>query len=228
MKTNFKKLSLLIVEDEESIRETLIDALKPYFLKILIAQNGNEGLKKFKKFKPNLVLSDISMPIMNGLDMAKEIKSISKEVPIVIMSAFSEKDRLLKAIDVGVDKYLIKPVDIKELLQIFTLLADSKIEPSSIVVISKHYRFDKIKKILLKDNQEINLTKKEFAFIDLLTEQPGVLVSHESIKKNIWADECVSNAAIRTFIKRIRDKTDDKFIKNIPGLGYKISLDNLG
>ncbi|EAI8334179.1 helix-turn-helix domain-containing protein, partial [Campylobacter coli] len=70
------------------------------------------------------------------------------------------------------------------------------------------------------------LTKKELAFISLLLKQPGVLVLHEDIKKNVWIGEHVSDTAVRTFIKRVRDKVGEKFIKNVPGLGYKINIEN--
>lgn len=113
-----KDLLILVVEDDKTNRNNLIENLKTRFSKILDAQNGDEGLKKFKKFKPNLVITDIAMPIMDGLDMAKEIRKISKDTPIIVLSSFSDKERLLKSIDVGIDKYLIKPVDLDELFKI--------------------------------------------------------------------------------------------------------------
>ncbi|HEF9872683.1 TPA: response regulator, partial [Campylobacter coli] len=104
-----KELVILVVEDEVKIRESLVNVLSSRYSKVIGAQNGDEGLKKFKKFKPDLIITDIAMPIMDGLDMAKEIKEIANDVPIVVLSAYSEKERLLRSIDIGIDKYLIKP-----------------------------------------------------------------------------------------------------------------------
>lgn len=166
------------------------------------------------------------MPIMDGLDMAKEIKEISNDVPIVVLSAYSEKERLLRSIDIGIDKYLIKPIDIDELFKVLENLVGEKIEANALVDISEEYQFNKTKRTLIHKGKEIVLTKKELAFISLLLKQPGVLVLHEDIKKNVWIGENVSDTAVRTFIKRVRDKVGENFIKNVPGLGYKINIEN--
>ncbi|MBW1460022.1 CheY-P-specific phosphatase CheX, partial [Campylobacter jejuni] len=216
MSQECKELIILVVEDEIKTRESLINVLSERFSKVIGAQNGDEGLKKFKKFKPDLVITDIAMPIMDGLDMAREIKEISDDVPIVVLSAYSEKERLLRSIDIGIDKYLIKPVDIEELFKVLDCLVGEKIEANMLVKISEEYQFNKTKRTLIHNGKEIVLTKKELAFISLLLKQPGVLVLHEDIKKNVWIGEHVSDTAVRTFIKRVRDKVGEDFIKNVP------------
>ncbi|EAK9927733.1 response regulator transcription factor [Campylobacter jejuni] len=224
MSQECKELIILVVEDEVKARESMINILSERFSKVIGAQNGDEGLKKFKKFKPDLVITDIAMPIMNGLDMAREIKEISDDVPIVVLSAYSEKERLLRSIDIGIDKYLIKPVDIEELFKVLDYLIGEKIEANMLVKISEEYQFNKTKRTLIYSGGEIVLTKKELAFISLLLKQPGALVLHEDIKKNVWIGEHVSDTAVRTFIKRVRDKVGEDFIKNVPSLGYKINI----
>ncbi|EDP6072701.1 response regulator transcription factor, partial [Campylobacter jejuni] len=223
MSQECKELIILVVEDEVKARESMINILSERFSKVIGAQNGDEGLKKFKKFKPDLVITDIAMPIMDGLDMAREIKEISDDVPIVVLSAYSEKERLLRSIDIGIDKYLIKPVDIEELFKVLDYLIGEKIEANMLVKISEEYQFNKTKRTLIYSGGEIVLTKKELAFISLLLKQPGALVLHEDIKKNVWIGEYVSDTAVRTFIKRVRDKVGEDFIKNVPSLGYKIN-----
>lgn len=224
MSQECKELIILVVEDEVKARESMINILSERFSKVIGAQNGDEGLKKFKKFKPDLVITDIAMPIMDGLDMAREIKEISDDVPIVVLSAYSEKERLLRSIDIGIDKYLIKPVDIEELFKVLDYLIGEKIEANMLVKISEEYQFNKTKRTLIYSGGEIVLTKKELAFISLLLKQPGALVLHEDIKKNVWIGEYVSDTAVRTFIKRVRDKVGEDFIKNVPSLGYKINI----
>ncbi|ELK0879972.1 butyrate response regulator transcription factor BumR [Campylobacter jejuni] len=224
MSQECKELIILVVEDEVKARESMINILSERFSKVIGAQNGDEGLKKFKKFKPDLVITDIAMPIMDGLDMARGIKEISDDVPIVVLSAYSEKERLLRSIDIGIDKYLIKPVDIEELFKVLDYLIGEKIEANMLVKISEEYQFNKTKRTLIYSGEEIVLTKKELAFISLLLKQPGALVLHEDIKKNVWIGEHVSDTAVRTFIKRVRDKVGEDFIKNVPSLGYKINI----
>lgn len=219
-----KDLNLMIVEDEDKLRDGLQRALSGFFAKLITAKNGDEGLKKFKKYNPDLVITDILMPIVDGLDMAKGIKEISPDTPIIVLSAYSEKERLLRAIDIGIDKYLIKPVDIDELLRIIERIKESKIGTNATIHINAHYEFDRVKKVLVRDGVQIALTKKELAFVSLLIKQSGALVLHEDIKRHIWTSESVTDTAIRTFIKRVRDKIGDELIKNVSGLGYKIKL----
>ncbi len=217
-----KSLTVLFVEDEDKIRTSMGSAMEGIFAKVILAGNGDEGLKKFKKFNPDVIVTDISMPIMDVLDMSKEIRDISKDTPIVILSAFSEKEKLLKAIEIGIDKYIIKPIDMEELFEAISVLAQDKISTTNIVEIGGGYSFNKTKRVLVKNQEEIALTKKELAFISILVKRLGTLVLHEEIKNSVWVGEKVSDAAIRTFIKRIRDKVGANLIKNIPGLGYKI------
>ena len=215
-------LTVLIVENESDGKKIVQEVMRDKFEKVITAQNGDEGLKKFKKYNPNMVITDVFMPIMNGLDMAKYIKEISKDTPIIVFSANSEKETLLKAIDVGVDKYVLRPIDLDNFLVILEDVAKNKIETANIIQVASGYSFNKIKRVLIRDGVEISLTKKELAFISLLIKRLGTLVLHDEIKSVVWVGESVTEAAIRTFVKRVRDKVGSSFIKNVPGLGYKI------
>ena len=217
-----KNLTVLLVEDDSDSKKIMHDVLSDNFEKVFTAQNGDEGLKKFKKYNPNMVITDVFMPISDGLDMTRYIKEISKDTPVIVLSAHSEKETLLKAIDVGVDKYLIKPIMVDDLLNTLENVAKNKIETSSIIQVANGYSFNKIKRVLIRDGVEISLTKKELAFISLLIKRLGTLVLHDEIKSVVWVGESVTEAAIRTFVKRVRDKVGNNFIKNVPGLGYKI------
>ena len=217
-----KNLTVLLVEDDSDSKKIMHDVLSDNFEKVFTAQNGDEGLKKFKKYNPNMVITDAFMPISDGLDMTRFIKEISKDTPVIVLSAHSEKETLLKAIDVGVDKYLIKPIMADDLLNTLENVAKNKIETSNIIQVANGYSFNKIKRVLIRDGVEISLTKKELAFISLLIKRLGTLVLHDEIKSVVWVGESVTEAAIRTFVKRVRDKVGNNFIKNVPGLGYKI------
>ena len=219
-----QKLSILIVEDENEIRKLMEEVMKSVFFEVYSAKNGDEGIKKFKKFAPDLIVTDIAMPIMDGLDMAKRINEISPTTPIIALSAFSDKEKLLKAIEVGVDKYILKPVDMDELLLAIENIARSKFKNMNIIKITDDLQYNPASKQLLCNDEEILLTKKEFSFIALLINKIGNLVLLDEIKKNVWSDENVNDTAIRTFVKRVRDKIGQDVIKNIPGLGYKIEV----
>lgn len=105
-----KKLNILYVEDEDEIREQLSNLLSRRINNLYTAKNGEEGVELFKKYQPDLIITDIQMPIMDGLEMAEEIRKVNKSIPIIVITAFNESDYLLKSIDLGISKYLFKPI----------------------------------------------------------------------------------------------------------------------
>ncbi|WP_418180227.1 EAL domain-containing protein [Aliarcobacter lanthieri] len=117
--SNLKNITVLYVEDEKDLREITSSILQSFTKKQFVAANGQEGYNIFleNELEIDLIITDINMPILNGLDMVKKIKEINKKVPIIVTTAFSNKEYLLDAIDIGVDKYVLKPVDISKLLQ---------------------------------------------------------------------------------------------------------------
>ena len=117
-----KNITILYAEDEKDLREVTHQILKGFTKKQYVAQNGQEGLELFKKYENeiDLIITDVNMPILNGLDMVKEIKKINLNIPIIVATAFSNKEYLLEAIDIGVDKYVLKPIDIAKLLQVMS------------------------------------------------------------------------------------------------------------
>jgi two-component system cell cycle response regulator len=112
---NLKKLNLLFVDDDALVNKSFSLIFKKYFKNIYKAYNGEEGLEIFKNNHIDIVISDIQMPIMNGIEMAKEIKKINEEIPIIFMTAFDESKYLKEAIEIGVEAYILKPID-KEIL----------------------------------------------------------------------------------------------------------------
>ncbi len=129
---NLKKVSVLYVEDEEYLRERLARILERRIGKLYLATNGKEGLEQFKKIQPDIVITDIRMPIMDGLEMAREIKKIGEDIPIMITTAHNDEEFLIRAIDVGIDKYLKKPVNRNDLVKMLSDVARSIIQQKEI------------------------------------------------------------------------------------------------
>ena len=117
-----KNITILYAEDEVALREITLNILKGFTKEQFVAKNGAEGLELFKKNQSeiDLIITDVNMPIMNGLEMIREIKSINPNIPIIVATAFSNTEYLLEAIDIGVDKYVLKPIDMKKLLQLMS------------------------------------------------------------------------------------------------------------
>ncbi len=218
--SNLKNIKILFVEDEVEICKNIDEAIGDLFALFEIAYDGYAGIKKYKKTTHDIIITDISMPKLNGLDMISKIRKISTSVPIIILSAFSEKEHLFKAIDMSVNKYLVKPIDVDELLNIISEISNGL---SSIqnIILPMGYSYNSKDKKLYLGHKFISLTKKETLFMDILTKDKTEYVSNKDIYAYVWNDE-VSDSAVRTFIKRLRQKTNKDLIVNISSLGYRI------
>ena len=217
-----KTLKILIVEDEKRIAQLLKDAISDYFFSVVIAKDGIEGLKKFQTFKPDIIITDIMMPLSDGLDMTIKIKELDSFIPIIILSAHSDKEKLLKAIDVGISKYFIKPFDPEEVIEHINKIAPS-LHKQKQVLLKDNFIFDNNTMSLYKDNSLITLTKREKEFLFLLIKNKNTIVNNQYIKEVLW-DEEVNNERLRTFIKRLRLKTSKSIVENISAQGYLISI----
>jgi DNA-binding response OmpR family regulator len=219
--TLLKDLKILIVEDEKRLAQLLKDAINDYFFSVIIAKDGKEGLKKFKSFKPDIVITDIMMPFCDGLEMTQKIKEFDEITPIIILSAHSDKEKLLKAIDIGINKYFIKPFDPEDLINHIKKIAP-KLNKQKRVLLKENFTFDNNTMTLYENGKIVNITKREKDFLYLLIKHQNILVSSEEIKSTLWREE-VSDERLRTFIKRLRVKMTKDIIENVLGQGYLIS-----
>lgn len=218
-KRTLKELKILLVEDEESLARLLKEAIGDSFHSFTIAKDGLEGMELFKKIKPDIVITDIMMPRKSGLEMAKEIREINANVPIIVLSAFSEKEKLFGAIDAGVSKYFLKPYHAEDILEYINSIT-SKIQ-NRVVKLNECFIFNKTTNSLYKNDKYVALTKNEIKFLTLLLESKNKMLDETSIKESLWGSEA-SDERVRTFIKRLREKTSKHLVKNIKGFGYQL------
>jgi len=217
----FQDITILFAEDEKRLAKLMQSAIEGYFDKFIMVSNGEEAIKKYHEIKPDIIVTDIMMPKINGLELAKEIKSIDENIPIIILSAYSHTDMLLEAIDIGVKKYFIKPFNPDELLQYIATLIP-KVRNNKIEILIDDFNFDIKNKKLYQNETEILLTKREADFFSILIDKKDYGVNNKIIKSILWSDKDVPNDRLRTFIKRLRDKTSKKLIENISSHGYRI------
>ncbi|RXJ95895.1 DNA-binding response regulator [Arcobacter sp. AHV-9/2010] len=216
-----KNLKVLIVEDEIDLANLIKSSIKELFFKVVIAKDGLEAIKKFDSFKPDIIISDIMMPNLNGLEMSKKIKEQNSETPIVILSAHSHKEMLLEAINLGISKYFIKPFDIEEFIEYLKELS-KKINKNKSIKLKDDFIFDFNNLSLYQNGILVNLTKRERQFLALLIENKNSYVTTLDIKKTLWENEIVSDERLRTFIKRLRAKTSKELIENVSSCGYMV------
>ena len=222
--TLLKTLKILIVEDEKRLAQLLKEAISDSFFSIVIAKDGNEGLKKFKTFKPDIIITDIMMPFCDGLEMTQKIKELDDNIPIIVLSAHSDKEKLLTAIDLGINKYFIKPFDPEEVIEHINKIAP-KLRKQKQVILKDDFIFDNNSSTLYKNSTLIILTKREKEFFHLLIKHKNSLVTTKQIKTTLW-EEDVNDERLRTFVKRLRLKTSKDVIENISAQGYLISVLN--
>ncbi len=221
------RLKVLLVEDEARLAGLLEEAIGDYFARFSVAYDGIEGLARFRELKPDVVITDITMPRMTGLELAEAVKKERPETPVVILSAYSDREKLLGAIDAGVVKYFIKPFDPEEVLAYLCELAD-KIKRSSTVPLMPPFTFDLQSEQLFKKGVLVRLSRRESRFIAYLLQSPNRYLANEAIKALLWEDKEVSDERLRTFIKRVRQKSDKALIENLSGQGYALNMDDNG
>lgn len=183
-----KELKILFVEDEVNISKLLKDALSDYFYSFTVASDGIEGLEKFKNINPDIVITDIMMPNLDGLEMTKEIRTINEDIPIIVLSAFSDKEKLLKAIDIGITKYFIKPFDPEEVLEYLIFIAN-KLNKNRIICLNEDFSFDTNTNNLFENEKLVNITKGKrnlylyFLVTEIISLPQRILNQHFGKKK---------------------------------------------
>jgi len=224
MKDLLKNFTILYVEDEEMVRKNAVEYLSRISKNVLEASNGKEAISIWKKYKPDIIISDINMPKLNGLDMAKQIRQQDKNVQIIIATAHSDTDYLLKAIELQLVKYIIKPITKEKLLNALNMSIELIEDKSKFTLsLSENCIYNAYEKIIINNHKEIKLTKNETLFLDLLAHHHTRVVTYEEIESVIWSDG-MSQDAIRSLVRGIRKKVPQDSVENISGTGYKLHI----
>ena len=226
MTSKLKNLTILYVEDEEMIRQNAVEYLSRMSDHVVEAKDGLEALEVYKKEKPHIIITDIKMPQMNGLNMAKEIRKEDKETPIIIATAHTETHYLLQAVELQLIKYIIKPITSAKLQEALSLSLDYlNVKKSNLLHINEVTVYDILNKSLFIDKSMVKLTKNEQLLLHLLASNKERAVSYEEIESAIWAYEGMSMDALRSLVRVLRKKLKGDFVENISGLGYKLTID---
>ncbi|HIP46552.1 MAG TPA: response regulator [Campylobacterales bacterium] len=219
------KYSLLYVEDEVAMREVTVMFLKHYFTEIYEASNGLEALEIYKEKKPDVIMTDIEMPKMNGLEFCRGIREVDKSTPIMITTAYTSVEYLLEAVSLNLIKYLAKPlkeVEVLEALQTcFGLIAS---ESPNIIQITKELSYDMFNQSLSTKDTIIPLSLYQSMLLDILIKNSHRIVYYVEIENSIWEDKVMSQESLRTLVRKLRKIVGEGVIENISKSGYKINL----
>ena len=225
LKISYKNIKILYVEDDEIARENGVEYLQNFFEQIYEAKDAITALQLYEKYQPDIIITDIQMPKLNGLEFVKRIRQKDKKTQIIIITAFCDKDYLLKAIELGLVKYLVKPIKEKEFEEaLFLCLNSLQDDVTNIVKLDVDSYFDTFNKNLVIKNEIIKLRTKELIFLELLIKNKNRYVSYEEIENYVWSDSVMTKDALKTLVKNLKIKIPKDLIMNLTNSGYKIDV----
>ena len=218
----------MLIDDENDILEFLSYNLKKEGYIISTASNGKEGLKIANKFRPDLIIVDIMMPILDGIEFCSLLRADSKNenIIIVFLTARNEDYTQIVALDSGADDFIAKPIKPRLLLSKIKSLFNRSIKnrKENNILTHKNLKLNEDNHQVLIDDIEYFFPKKEFEILKKFLENPSKVLTRESILNEIWGtDLYVGDRTIDVHIKRIRSKIGQQRIRTIKGVGYKLS-----
>ena len=222
---------IIVIEDDLSIRRFLRTGLSSQGFSVYEAETGKQGIVEVNTRKPDLLILDLGLPDMDGVDVIKAIRGWS-ELPIIILSARSNEQQKIEALDAGADDYLTKPFGFGELLaRIRVALRHSIRSPEQVqaeVFVTANLKVDLHNRLVSVDDQEIHLTRIQYRLLAVLVKHAGKVLTHQQILKEVWGPSYQENAHyIRIYMSQLRQKlevdpTQPKFLLTESGVGYRL------
>ena len=221
---------ILVVDDEQDIIDFISYNLKKEGFSVVQALNGKEAIKKAKSNSPDLILMDIMMPELDGIQACKEIKEIKKlkNTPVVFLTARNEEYTELAGFNAGADDFITKPLKPRILTSRIKAILKRNEPKTEIQGILKfeNLTINKEKYEVIFKNEKKKFPKKEFDLLFLLASKPGKVFPRDEILERVWGNEVlVVDRTIDVHIRKIREKLDNTFIKTIKGVGYKFQIE---
>ena len=225
------KYRILLVDDEKDVLEFLSYNLEKEGYKVFTALNGKDAISISREAKPHLVLLDVMMPMMDGIETCEELRKIPglKDIMIAFLTARGEDYSQVAGFEAGGDDYIVKPIRPKVLVsRVKALLKRSSKQyqeldkESEVFIQQDDIVLDREKYIVLKAGKELSLPRKEFELLALLLSRPGKVFTRDEIFQNVWEDNIiVGDRTIDVHIRKLREKIGEEHIKTIKGVGYK-------
>lgn len=222
------KIKILIADDEPDILEFLQYNLEKEGYEIAIAENGRDAIKAAKEMNPHLILLDIMMPELDGIETCRELRNMTefKNTLIAFLTARNEDYSQIAGFDVGADDYITKPIKPRVLIsRIKALLRRFNNDVQEEAINLGDIRIDRERYVVYKGDESLNLPKKEFELLSLLASKPGKVFSRKEIMSKIWGNDIiVGDRTIDVHIRKLREKIGEDYFKTIKGIGYKFDL----
>ncbi len=220
--------SILYVEDDLLLREKYVQLLKLYFKNVYEAKDGEEALEQYALYQPDIAILDINIPKLNGLKVAQQIRKENENIILIMLTAYSDTEKLLDAIELNLYKYLIKPIKTFELEELLSnLITKMKNKQKNENIISLNCGFQwylDTQQLYSKTDQEIKLTKKERLLIELFCQNKQKIFSKEDILNYIWEDDedTYNPNKLRIIFSKLKNKLSCNIFDSLYNVGYKL------
>ena len=221
--------SILYIEDEKKIREQYESNLHPFFDTVYTAVDGVDGYEKYKKYKPDILLIDINLPKLSGIDLLKKIREKDHTTKAIMLTAHYSVDFLLSVASLKLTSYLIKPVsrtDFKEAIAaVIKELSEFETRAKNILVLKDNFLWNYESKELCKDLKKVSLTPNETLMLELFFLNLNANVSYDELSLHLYNDESSDKVnSVKIILKKLRKKLPVGLIENIYAVGYKLNL----
>ena len=224
LEKKLRKYSVLYAEDDEGIRKSYEMILRKLCGTLHCASDGNEAFCIYTEKKPDILIADIKMPFIDGLQLVKKIRGIDKGLRILMTTAYTDEQYTLQAIELDISRYLVKPVMLEDLRgALGKCVRELEERNPELVCFENGLTYSIPLKIISSGGGEIPLTNIESRILEILIENRGRIVRYEKFESEIWRNEYMSKETLRSHIKSLRKKVGNEMIKSAKGLGYSIS-----
>ena len=220
------KQTILVVDDERDLLDLIEYNLKKEGFKVLKAENGEEGINKAKEHRPDLILLDIMMPKMDGLEAVEIMRKDEdlKKTPIIFLTARSDEKTEIDGLNKGGDDYITKPISTTKLVsRIKAVLRRFDDYEQTVNKLEVHdLQIDKDRYIVLQQGNEFQLPRKEFELLFFLASRKGRVLDRQTLLKKVWGDNInVVDRTVDVHVRKIREKLGDHYIETVKGVGYR-------
>lgn len=216
-----KNFTLLLVDDEEALLDKLHTVLSIFFKEVIMAKDGQEALDIYHTQSIDMVISDYSMPLLDGFGLCKAIRQEDRYIPLVIMGNYSDKEKLLSVIPLALAQYLIKPIEYATLTAtLLSMIEQIEVNGLDIILINDFLSYNRFSKILIDKGEEVTLSNSEISLLELFILKKNQIVLMADINLCLDAVEVKSKQAVKSLIYRLRKKVGKDIILNIPAYGY--------
>jgi len=220
-----KTKTVLFAEDDHIVREEVADILKFYFKTVLVAEGGKEAYRLFLNNSVDVLLTDVIMDDMDGLELVSDIRKSSPNIPIIVITAHTSEELLLRAITLKLTGYIKKPHSLSRIKNALRLCEKEFMQSvESVTMIDVDTYFDTKNALIVRNGKDLFLTQKESRLLSLLLKNKNNLVSKEELLAYVWQGEYASEDALKNLLLRLRKKIGSESITSLKGFGYRLCI----